>query len=224
MTSSRSPRRSCDRGAAAARPVEDRRRVDVPAQHTDPRTPETVTGAAPGWVPVDGRGDERPLRAQARAARTQAAPARAAIGHAWPTLPGRASCADGPRWQRAARNRGRARAPARGRARAGDRLDGRLGSPANDRAPAASGRQGGRRRRGRRPRARSRRGSPPRTGATTARGGRQRCSFPGCTDAPIPRRQASMRRCDRFWQGAPHAGAVHPLRAQRSAAAPRPWR
>lgn len=81
----------------AARPVEDRRRVEAPAQHAGLATPETVQSAVEGmWCPWMGAAVSGGLCARRHAARTQgSAGAGGNPGTRWPTYPGCASCADG---------------------------------------------------------------------------------------------------------------------------------
>ena len=81
----------------AARPVEDRRRVEAPAQHAGLATPETVQSAAEGmWCPWMGAAMTGGLCARRHAARVQgSASAGGNPGTRWPTYPDCASCADG---------------------------------------------------------------------------------------------------------------------------------
>lgn len=81
----------------AARPIEDRRRTEAPAQHAGLATPETVQSAAEGmWCPWMGAAMTGGLCARRHAARVQGGVARGGNpSTAWPTYPGCASCADG---------------------------------------------------------------------------------------------------------------------------------
>lgn len=176
------------RGGGSARPVEDRRRVDAPAQHAALATPETVTEAAQGmWCPWMGAAMTGGLCARRHAARTQgSASAGGNPGTRWPTYPGCASCADGAAVAARLGAVGelvplRVAVPARAIDWMGDGE-----SPANDRAPAAMGAEEDDVSKTKAPRTIAERVAAANAARVTTPAAGARCSFPGCTDAPIP--------------------------------------
>lgn len=176
------------RGGGSARPVEDRRRVDAPAQHAALATPETVTEAAQGmWCPWMGAAMTGGLCARRHAARTQgSASAGGNPGTRWPTYPGCASCADGASVAARLGAVGelvplRVAVPARAIDWMGDGE-----SPANDRAPAAMGAEDDDVSKTKAPRTIAERVAAANAARVTTPAAGARCSFPGCTDAPIP--------------------------------------
>lgn len=176
------------RGGGSARPVEDRRRTEAPAQHAALATPETVTEAAQGmWCPWMGAAMTGGLCARRHAARTQgSASAGGNPGTRWPTYPGCASCADGASVAARLGAVGelvplRVAVPARAIDWMGDGE-----SPANDRAPAAMGAEEDDVSKTKAPRTIAERVAAANAARVTTPAAGARCGFPGCTDAPIP--------------------------------------
>jgi hypothetical protein len=175
--------------AGAARPVEDRRRTEAPAQHAALATPETVQGVAEGmWCPWMGAAMTGGLCARRHAARTQgSASAGGNPGTRWPTYPGCASCADGAAVAARLGAVGelvplRVAVPARAIDWMGDGE-----SPGDDHdAPAAMGAEEDDVSKTKAPRTIAERVAAANAARVTTPAAGARCSFPGCTDAPIP--------------------------------------
>ena len=147
-----------------------------------------MTEAAQGmWCPWMGAAMTGGLCARRHAARTQgSASAGGNPGTRWPTYPGCASCADGASVAARLGAVGelvplRVAVPARAIDWMGDGE-----SPANDRAPAAMGAEDDDVSKTKAPRTIAERVAAANAARVTTPAAGARCSFPGCTDAPIP--------------------------------------